>query len=369
MRDCLRRGALLVALLLFPLLAAPSPAEAREHRVRSGQSLSRIARRYRVRVHDLAAANGLRVTSELREGQVLRIPERGTHYVRAGESLSLIAQRRNVSVEALRRVNRLRRGATLQLGQRLLLPGHDALEERERAESRWGRPRRPGVVTLYRPALRERARMRLVDRSQRPRRAARRRLARLMRHRRTGRAHRPHPRLLRMLTQISDHFGGRTIHLMSGFRPAGGYTRESSRHTSGHAIDLRVQGVPNRVLRDYLRRAFDRVGVGYYPNSTFVHLDVRRESAYWVDVSGRGEAPRYVRDRAARERIDAGEADAPEESAEAESADAERAEAEDADGAETAEAADETADAPTAANDDDAAHEHAAARREADPAG
>jgi len=35
------------------------------------------------------------------------------------------------------------------------------------------------------------------------------------------------------------------------------------------------------------------VGVGYYPNSTFVHLDVRSLPTYWVDYSKPGEPPRY----------------------------------------------------------------------------
>ena len=47
-------------------------------------------------------------------------------------------------------------------------------------------------------------------------------------------------------------------------------------------------------LRDYLRKTFDKVGVGYYPNSTFVHLDVRKDrSAFWIDYSGPGERAVY----------------------------------------------------------------------------
>jgi hypothetical protein len=49
--------------------------------------------------------------------------------------------------------------------------------------------------------------------------------------------------------------------------------------------------VPNAALRDYLR-TLPNVGVGYYPNSTHVHLDVREASAYWVDEAGPGEPPR-----------------------------------------------------------------------------
>jgi hypothetical protein len=33
--------------------------------------------------------------------------------------------------------------------------------------------------------------------------------------------------------------------------------------------------------------------VGYYPNSTFVHLDVRDTPATWIDYSKPGEPPRY----------------------------------------------------------------------------
>ncbi|HEY2513991.1 MAG TPA: hypothetical protein VGI39_24155, partial [Polyangiaceae bacterium] len=32
---------------------------------------------------------------------------------------------------------------------------------------------------------------------------------------------------------------------------------------------------------------------GYYPNSTFVHMDVREKSAFWIDFSRPGEPPRY----------------------------------------------------------------------------
>jgi hypothetical protein len=39
------------------------------------------------------------------------------------------------------------------------------------------------------------------------------------------------------------------------------------------------------------------VGVGYYPNSSFVHLDVRETNTYWVDYAGPGEAPRKTNRR------------------------------------------------------------------------
>lgn len=290
--------ALLFALAVSVAAVSPPPASAqRTHTVRSGQSLARIARRYGVRVSDLAAANALDVDAQVRPGQELRVPEPGVTYVRAGQTLSAIARDAGCSVAELQRLNRLREGQALRVGQRIILPGHVAHAEAERAAARWGRPRTPGVATFYRTATRTRTRVRLVDSRGRASRAAMTRLQELMRPRgatRRDRHPRPPARLIELLARVSDHFGGRTIHVVSGFRSAGGYTRETSRHVAGHAVDIRIEGVPNTALRDYLR-TLDSVGVGYYPRSTFVHFDVRDRSAYWVDWSRPGEAPRYQR--------------------------------------------------------------------------
>ena len=111
---------------------------------------------------------------------------------------------------------------------------------------------------------------------------------------RTGQREHIHERLIRMLTKVSDHFGGRPIKVISGFRPyrPTQYTAHS-RHNAGHAVDFYIPGVPNEVVRDYCR-TLHKVGVGYYPNSTFIHLDVREMDTYWIDYSGPGQAPRYA---------------------------------------------------------------------------
>jgi uncharacterized protein YcbK (DUF882 family) len=48
---------------------------------------------------------------------------------------------------------------------------------------------------------------------------------------------------------------------------------EHSQHMEGHAIDLRVPGVPTARLRD-AALSLKAGGVGYYPASQFVHVDV-----------------------------------------------------------------------------------------------
>ncbi len=314
-----------VAVLAALGLITPHPTAAdRSYRVRRGDTPARIAQRHHVSVNNLLAANRMSRGDHLRAGERIRIPDRGVHYVQPGESLSEIAADHQVSIRSLARANRIRPNASIRVGQRLLLPGHEADEARARAEARWGRPRRPGVARLIRIRPEINMRVRLVDRRGRARRAALRRLTPLMRERGSRRTRRPHRRLVWVLSRISDHFGGRPIYVISGFRSAGGYTRETSRHTSGRAMDLRVRGVPITALRDYAR-TLDRVGVGFYPESRFVHVDVREQRAYWVDTSAPGEAPRYRRRNrnAGTEGDGADDDSAPDGEAEAEAEDAE----------------------------------------------
>lgn len=287
---------LTVTILLCGSLSWSATALAqREHRVRPGQSLARIARRYDVSVANLAAANQLRRTAQLRPGQMLRIPENGVHYVARGETLAEIARDHDCRVADLRRINRLRSDA-LRVGQRIELPGFDSVDERQEARQRWGTPRNPGVVRLYRRSIDRHLRVRLVDSRRRARRTGRRRVQEMMRSARSRRmGPRPPARLIEILARISDHFGGREITIVSGYRPAGRDTRASSRHVRGHALDIRVRGVPNTALRDYIRSTFNNVGVGFYPRSHFVHVDVRDRNSYWVDWSGPGEDSDYQR--------------------------------------------------------------------------
>jgi hypothetical protein len=100
-----------------------------------------------------------------------------------------------------------------------------------------------------------------------------------------------HPRLLQLLQRVVTHFPGHVIEIVSGYRPGAG----TSRHAHARALDLRLSGVSREALRDFAR-TLPGAGVGFYPNSVFVHLDVRdgdEGNAYWTDYSGPGETPRY----------------------------------------------------------------------------
>jgi hypothetical protein len=128
-----------------------------------------------------------------------------------------------------------------------------------------------------------------------------------------GATHAPDPRLVALVGIVSDHFGGRPLQVVSGYRAytPTQYTPHSN-HNYGKALDFRIQGIPNEALRDFCL-TLRNVGCGYYPNSTFVHLDVRDTKAYWIDRSRPGEPPLYDKPGVT---ADEGTSDVPNESSE-----------------------------------------------------
>ena len=105
-------------------------AQSRTHRVRSGESLYTIGKRYGVSVDRIKAANGLR-RNTIRVGQELVIPARSSgsaaasegkvHRVRSGDTLSEIARRYGTTVSKLRSANGLTSNR-LRIGQELKIP-------------------------------------------------------------------------------------------------------------------------------------------------------------------------------------------------------------------------------------------------------
>ncbi len=157
------------------------------------------------------------------------------------------------------------------------------------------RPRRRGYVNVVRH--KERFRGQLLNRRGRLVPRGMKRMDRLLRSLRSRKSRKINRRLLKLLAKTSDHFGGRTMVVVSGYRP---YSPKqftpNSRHNHAAAVDFRIVGVPNRAVYTYCLH-FSKVGCGYYPNSLFIHMDVRKHKTQWVDYSRPGEAPRYARGR------------------------------------------------------------------------
>lgn len=348
----LRPGLLLAVFLAASTWLGSSyalPSGATVHEVQPGQRLGSIAKRYRVSVEALCEANGIRKNSIIRPGQRLVIPnqpgeesserpapsrasERAkpapksdsgaaqqpvVHTVQAGQRLGSIARRYNVSIEDVCTANNISRRSPIHPGDQLVIPvgglrGRGSLRastaatdstQRQRSEASYRRvPRRRGYVKLV--GYNDSWQGRVTNSRGRLAPGARQAVSRVL----AGRGRLLDERLVRLIAQVSDHFGGRPLRVVSGYRSQSYF--EDSRHRTGQAIDFSIPGVPNEVIRDYLR-TLPRVGVGYYPNSSFVHLDVRAVSTYWVDYAGPGEAPRTQPRRAATSASPASAADEP----------------------------------------------------------
>jgi uncharacterized protein YcbK (DUF882 family) len=99
----------------------------------------------------------------------------------------------------------------------------------------------------------------------------------------TGDEHPIDPRELSLVYRIETHFEVPEIRVVSGYRvPRPG---SHSNHGKGRAMDLIVPGVADEEVARVAREV-GFVGVGVYPTSQFVHVDVRPRSYFWVDYSG-----------------------------------------------------------------------------------
>jgi uncharacterized protein YcbK (DUF882 family) len=114
-----------------------------------------------------------------------------------------------------------------------------------------------------------------------------------LRDHRTGDVRHFDPRLYDILSDLTAAVGrpGGEIDIVCGYRTAS--TNESLRaHTAGvaknslhiqaDAIDLRMPGIDTLKLRS-AALALARGGVGYYPHSDFIHLDVGRVRQWCFD--------------------------------------------------------------------------------------
>lgn len=144
------------------------------YRIRKGDSLFTVARKYRTSVAYLRDLNDLSRGKKLRVGMKLYVPDRtplqarkgsskkskvvasdsesvsapaaspvetadpsGRFYiVQSGDSLYTIAQKYSTSVSTLQKLNNLRRGKTLKVGIKLRLPGGQAMDPSSKEEAK-----------------------------------------------------------------------------------------------------------------------------------------------------------------------------------------------------------------------------------------
>ena len=246
--------------------------------------------------------------------------------VARGHTIEAIAHRYHVTVKAIVEANHLKDPKHLKLGQVLLIPGVDGpgKGKHERAEKaaaekqdKQDRQEKGEKADKARPAHAVTA---ALEVSPEPRGRAGSEtihairsgeefhihtkdahghipsnvLSAFERLMRQGNAtHPPDPRLVALVGIVSSHFGGKPLEVVSGYRAytPTQYTPHSN-HNLGRALDFHIRGVPNEALWEFCR-TLRNAGCGYYPNSTFVHLDVRDTKTFWIDRSRPGEPPKY----------------------------------------------------------------------------
>lgn len=269
----------------------------------------------------LALATGLALSAAA-------LPARAdiTHVVGRGHTIEAIAHRYHLSEKSIIDANHLKDPKNLKPGQTLVIPGVEPKKKVEKAgkgdkadKGEKGAPKGAGEKGDKGPKPSVRAATAAVETAPEPRggdsptvhavrsgeefrvrvkdghghipASALKAFERMMRQ---GNATHPvDPRLVALVGIVSSHFGGKPLEVVSGYRAytPTQYTAHSN-HNLGKALDFRIRGVENEKLRDFCR-TLRSAGCGYYPNSTFVHLDVRDAKAYWVDYSRPGEPPKY----------------------------------------------------------------------------
>jgi uncharacterized protein YcbK (DUF882 family) len=106
----------------------------------------------------------------------------------------------------------------------------------------------------------------------------------VLRCRRTDTEKAVDPRLIMLLAHVYEHFGGKTIEIVSGYR---NQRKQTSNHYKGTASDIRIPGVAPKKIRAFAETLdTGGMGIGLYPRSGFVHIDVRPPPSYrWIDYS------------------------------------------------------------------------------------
>jgi len=129
-------------------------------------------------------------------------------------------------------------------------------------------------------------------------------LRKLFRCRRTWREATIAQSTLAMLADVADRYHGKTIEYVSAYR-ASREESATSPHRHATAVDFRIRGVQLRTIRDYLWRNYTGIGVGWYPEGQYIHIDSRpqlhdtswtflhgnnRYNPYWAELARRSGA-------------------------------------------------------------------------------
>ncbi|MDI6688381.1 MAG: LysM peptidoglycan-binding domain-containing protein [Desulfobacterales bacterium] len=144
------KGSVLLASLdNIPVSSPPRPAYVK-HKVRTGETLSTIARKYQTSMSKIARANNIRKRNYIVAGMTLKIPQKGTfipklkiynksnyeqvttHVVKSGDSLWILARRYGTTTKKIQETNKLA-STNLYIGQVLKIPERNIEDSSEKS--------------------------------------------------------------------------------------------------------------------------------------------------------------------------------------------------------------------------------------------
>ncbi len=122
------------------------------HTVKSGDTLTAIARRFDMSVKELADANDINPDKALKLGAKIRGPATTAkaYSAQSGDTLTAIAKRFNVTLKALAAENDLKTTAAVKKGQKILLP--DGYKDKGPIKTTTTRPAAPSTTVAQAPA-------------------------------------------------------------------------------------------------------------------------------------------------------------------------------------------------------------------------
>ena len=293
------------------------------HTVQEGQTLTLIAEAYGVGKGKIVKASGLGSADSIKPGQKILVPgaqkvvavpgiksaegagggckiKSGSvvkagvlQTVMPGQTLWDISKAYDVKAEAILKANGLKSPSGIKVGKKVIVPGAAEVKEVHCSAKGLKNMIYTQPVTFHRIHTGETKPLNLFTPVGKLNKGDVKHFEQMMYDQRTNKTHKVHQRLESLVALVANHFGYKTLIIYSGYRaPSKFQFTKKSKHNVGRAIDFAVEGISNWKLMTYCR-SFSNVGVGYYPNSYFVHLDVREAPAFWVDYSGPGQKPKY----------------------------------------------------------------------------
>lgn len=117
--------------------SASSNRKSRYIKVKEGETLYSIARKYRVPLRDIITQNHLRPPYKLKRGTRLYIPKPYYHKVKSGETIYQIARAHSMSMSSIVALNNLKSPYNVEVGQKIKIS-----KSRHKASSKRDKPRR-----------------------------------------------------------------------------------------------------------------------------------------------------------------------------------------------------------------------------------